>query len=182
MGKANQTFFILELNVIYIHWFRKIKLKKEITFTTCNFTICYKCSCYLTTHLFDWMIVGFLTSSGKYFINIQDKNIFNIVCRFFLLFAYFIYFLGRYNYQTGVGITITSLSLATFCQDLHFKCHNIIICYQCYVLSNYHLVCLIDWLLFFLTWHPVANSLYMFRKITCSTIYKKSVKISKGQP
>ena len=70
MGKVNQTFFILELSVIYIHWFRKIKTKKEITFTTCNFTICYKVTCYLTTRLFDWLIVGFLTSSGKYVINI----------------------------------------------------------------------------------------------------------------
>jgi hypothetical protein len=77
-------------------------------------------------------------------MHFQDENIFNILCRFFLMFAYFIYSHGRYNYETGGGITITSLSLATFCQDLNFKCHNLIICYQCYVLPNYHLVCLID--------------------------------------
>jgi hypothetical protein len=74
MKKVNQTFFILELNVIYFHRFRKIKTKKELPLTTCNFTICYKVTCNLTTHLFDWMIVGFLTSSGKYVINIQDDN------------------------------------------------------------------------------------------------------------
>ena len=64
MGKVNQTIFILELSVIYIHWIRKIKLKKEITFTTCNFAICYKCyvlSNYHLVWLIDWLIVGFLT-------------------------------------------------------------------------------------------------------------------------
>jgi hypothetical protein len=115
IGKVNQTIFILELNVIYIHWFRKIKIKKEITFTTCNFTICYKVTCYLTTHLFDWLIVGFLTSSGKYVIHIQDENIFNILCRSFLLFAYYIYSHWRSHYQSGGDTTITSLSLATLC-------------------------------------------------------------------
>ena len=86
-----------------MHWFRKIKTKKEITFTTCNFTICYKVTYYLTTHLFDWLIVGLLTSSGKYVINIQDENIFNILCKSFLLFAYYIYSHWRYTYQKGGG-------------------------------------------------------------------------------
>jgi hypothetical protein len=160
-----------------LSWRRKLLSRHVIVPSVTNV------QCYLTTRLFDWMIVGFLTSSGKYVINNQDENIFNIVWRFFLLFAYFIYSHGRYNYQTGGGITITSLSLVTFCQDLNFKCHNLITCYQCYVLSNYHLVCLIDWLIVvFLSWRPVVNSWYISRKRTCSTIYKKSVKISKGQP
>jgi hypothetical protein len=107
-------------------------------------------------------------------MHFQDENIFNILCRFFLMFAYFIYSHGRYNYETGGGITITSLSLATFCQDLNFKCHNLIICYQCYVLPNYHLVCLIDWLIVvFLTWRPVVNSWYISRKRACSTIIEE---------
>ena len=82
IGQVNQTFFILELNVIYFYWFRKIKTKKEITFTTCNFTVCYKVTCYLNTHLFDWLIVGFVTSSDKYIMHIQDENIFNICAGF----------------------------------------------------------------------------------------------------
>ena len=54
-------------------------------------------------------------------MHFQDENIFNILCRFVLMFAYYIYSHGRYNYQAGSGITITSLSLASFCQYLNFK-------------------------------------------------------------
>jgi hypothetical protein len=114
-------------------------------------------------------------------MHFQDENIFNILCRFFLLFAYYIYSHGRYNYQTGGGITITSLSLATFCQDLNFKfiiessVTNVTCCLTI-ILFDW----LIDWLL--VSWRTVANSLCIFRKTPCSTISKKSLKIPKGQP
>jgi hypothetical protein len=113
-------------------------------------------------------------------MHIQDENIFNILCRFFLLFAYYIYSHGIYNYQTGSSITITSLSLVTFCQDLNFKfiivssVTNVTSC-----LTSILFDWLIDWLM--VSWRPVANSVYIFRTTTSSTIYKKSVKISKGQ-
>ena len=121
-------------------------------------------------------------------MHIQDDNsscIFktrtcSTICAGFIsLLAYNLYSQWRSNYKTGGWDYSNQFIPATLCACFLSEPKFPIIffiCYKCYVLSNYHLVWLIDWLIVGF-WTPVANSAYIFRR-TCSTIYQKYMGLS----